>query len=204
MRIERVIIVVGTVQIGRHHGNEIRSILSVVALAHDNAGDLCNGIRLIRRFKLAGKESILAHRLRTIFGVYAGGPKKKQLLNLIFTGFVDDVHLNLQVAEDEFGRIGIVGVNAADLCRGEEDILRLFIGKEDFDRMLIGKIELTAILEQQIIESLCPEFADKGRADKAVMAGDEDFGSVLHIIPSKGAVFEKINNQIYGDKISCR
>jgi hypothetical protein len=97
----------------------------------------------------------------------------------------------LHVAENEFRRIGVVGINAADLCRGEENILGLFIGKEDFDRMLIGKIELTAILEQEIVESLFLEFSNKRGADKAVMACDEDFGSVLHMIPSKGAVFEK-------------
>jgi hypothetical protein len=32
------------------------------------------------------------------------------------------IHLHLHVAEDEFGRIGIVGVNAVDLCCGKEDI----------------------------------------------------------------------------------
>jgi hypothetical protein len=70
-------------------------------------------------------------------------------------------------------------------------IIWFFIRKKDLNRMLICQIKLATVLEQQITKSLFLKFAYKRGADKTVMAGDEDFGSVLHMIPSKGAVFEK-------------
>jgi hypothetical protein len=86
----------------------------------------------------------------------------------------------LHVAENEFRRIGVVGINAADFCGGKEDIFGLFVGKKDFNCVLICQIKFAAVLEQKIIESFILEFADKSGADKTVMAGDEDFWGGVH------------------------
>lgn len=41
--------------------------------------------------------------------------------------------------------------------------------------MLVGEVVLATAFQEKIVESLFTEFADKGGADEAVVAGDEDF-----------------------------
>ena len=62
--------------------------------------------------------------------------------------------------------------------------------------MLIRQIKFAAVLKQQIIESLFPEFADKRGADKAVMAGDEDFGGGVHGLCLRSEFLRHFSNRL--------
>ena len=55
---------------------------------------------------------------------------------------MNDIRLDEKVLVDKLGRVGVVGVNSADLARGEKYVLRLFRGEEPAHRALVGEIEL--------------------------------------------------------------
>ena len=57
---------------------------------------------------------------------------------------VDHVGLDNQVFADEVGWIKIVGQNAADFGRGEEDMVRTFLLEEAAHGNRVGKVELSA------------------------------------------------------------
>jgi hypothetical protein len=82
------------------------------------------------------------HRLRGEPGVDAARAEEQQALDAIFVRGVDDVGLDRQVVADELGRVAVVGEDAADLGRGEEDVVGLFCGEEGFDGGLVGEVEL--------------------------------------------------------------
>jgi hypothetical protein len=46
--------------------------------------------------------------------------------------------------------------------------------------MLVSKIEFAATFKNEIVETVFTEFADKGGADEAIVAGDDDFGRRYH------------------------
>jgi hypothetical protein len=60
-------------------------------------------------------------------------PRNSRRLTL-FPGGVDDVGLDGEVVADEFGRVAVVGEDAADLGGGEEDVVGLFCGEEGLRR----------------------------------------------------------------------
>jgi hypothetical protein len=59
-----VVIVAGTVKIGRHRRDEVDAVLAAIGLAELDAGDLGNGVPLVGRFERTGEERIFAYRLR--------------------------------------------------------------------------------------------------------------------------------------------
>jgi hypothetical protein len=81
----QVEIVVGSVEIGRHGGEEAGAVLPVARPALDYAGDLCNGVGLVRRFERTGEEVLLTERLGGKFRVDAGTPQKYQALDTMAT-----------------------------------------------------------------------------------------------------------------------
>ncbi len=91
----QVEVVVRSVEVGRHHRNEIGTVLNVEALAHLQARDLGNRIRLVGIFEWSGQQGILPHRLRRLFRVDAGAPQEKQLLHSMVPALTDHVVLNL-------------------------------------------------------------------------------------------------------------
>ena len=55
-----------------------------------------------------------------MLGVDAAGAEKQQALDLVLPGAVNDVGLDSEIVVDEFGRIGVVGMNAADFGGGKK------------------------------------------------------------------------------------
>lgn len=68
-------------------------------------------------------------------------------------GGVDDVGLDLEVDGDEVGGVGVVGVDSADFCGGEEHELWLLGGEEQFDVVLAGEVELSVGAEDKVGEA---------------------------------------------------
>ena len=66
-----MVVVTGAVQVGWHDAMVIGAILAVVAFANLDAGDLGDGIRLVRWLQWAGEQGGLAHGLGDRFGVNA-------------------------------------------------------------------------------------------------------------------------------------
>jgi len=101
----QVEVVVGTIQVGGHHGYVVGAVLEVVALAHLQTGYLGNGILLIGILQRAGKQTILLHRLWCVLGIDAGAAQEEEFLHAMGVGFTDHVALNLHIHHDEVSTI---------------------------------------------------------------------------------------------------
>ena len=100
-----------------------------VRLAELYAGDLGDCIGVIGRLQRAGQQRVFWNRLRRHFGIDAGRAQKQKLLDRAIVRRADDVGLDHQIVIEEIDRIAVVGVNAANLCRGQKHHLRTFAGK---------------------------------------------------------------------------
>ena len=89
----------------------------VVRLAHFDAGNFRHGVRLVRRLQLTVEQVLFLDRLRSELGIDARAAEETELLYIVQVGRVNDVVLNLQIVEDEFGGICAVGMNPSDFCR---------------------------------------------------------------------------------------
>jgi hypothetical protein len=54
---------------------------------------------------------------------------------------MNDVGLDGEFVADEFGGVGVIGMDATDFGRGEEDVAGFFGGEEGFDSGLAGEVE---------------------------------------------------------------
>lgn len=84
------------------------------------------------------------------FGINAGGAEEEEFLNAMGEGGSDDVGLDLEIDSDEISRVGVVGVDAANFCRGEDDIVGFLGGEEGVDGGLDGEIEVGMGAEEEI------------------------------------------------------
>ena len=191
MRILRVKIIPRPVKIRRHDGHKLGAVLTVVRLAHLDAGDLGDGIRLIRRFQRAGQEVFLLHGLRGVLGVDAGGAQEEEAVHACEVGAMDDARLDDQVVVDELGRVGVVGVDAADLGRGQEDVVRPLLLEKGAHCRLVQQVQALQAHAahglgpevrggfvdgaEDVPEALFEQGADQGAADHAGRSGYEDF-----------------------------
>ena len=72
MAVFQMEIVIGAIEVRRHHGEVVGTILQVVAFAHLEARNFCNGVFLVGVLKFAREESVLFHGLRSILRVNTG------------------------------------------------------------------------------------------------------------------------------------
>ena len=98
-------IVVGAVEVGRHHGNIVGAVLQVVALAHLQTCNLRNGIFLIGVFQRTCQQTVLLHGLGCILRIDARRAQEQQFLHAVGIGLADDITLNLHVHHDEVGPV---------------------------------------------------------------------------------------------------
>ena len=71
MAMRRVIIIVRSIQIGRHHTNEVCSILSIEIFTILQSRDFGQSISLIGRLQCRSEQAILRHGLRSQTGINA-------------------------------------------------------------------------------------------------------------------------------------
>ena len=60
----RMVIVVGAVEIGRHHRNKVAAVLLAVGFAELDGGDLGEGVALVGRLERPGEQRVFGYRLR--------------------------------------------------------------------------------------------------------------------------------------------
>ncbi len=84
---------------------------------------------------------------------------------------------------DELGRQAVVGLDAADLGGGDDDLVDPVLLEEAVDRLLVEQIQLGAAGSEQLglglIRTLGLQLAGNGVADHAAVAGDEDDALVV-------------------------
>src|ERR1700680_4759553 len=111
--------VAGTVEVARHHGNEIRPMLPPVGLAQLDASDLGDGIPLVCGLKRAREELRLNDRLASELRINAGRPQKEELLDAGVVGGGDRLRWHYQIIVDEIGGRPGVGGYAAPPAGGQ-------------------------------------------------------------------------------------
>jgi len=183
--IVQVVIIAGAVEIGGHHGQEAGVVLAVVGPACFYAGDLGYGIGPVGRLQRAGQQVFLPDGLGALLGIDAGGSQEQEPFDAVAPGLVEHVILDEQVLVDELRRIGVVGQNAADPGRGQEDVIGLFLGKECRDRLLIQQIKFRVGPGEQVGVSISAQSTEQCRAHQAAMAGYVDFVVSPHGVYSK-------------------
>lgn len=97
----QVEVVIGAVQVRRHHGDVVGAVLEVEALAHFQACDFGDGVGLVGVFQRGGEQGALLHGLGCLSRIDAGAPQEEELGYAVPETFPDDVLLDLEVAEDK-------------------------------------------------------------------------------------------------------
>ena len=94
-------------------------MLSVVAIAEFNSGDLGDGIGFIGWLKRSGQRGVFGHGLRRIARIDAGRSQKQQPINASLKGAIDQTGLNHKVFEYEVSWEDVVRLDAADRRHGD-------------------------------------------------------------------------------------
>ena len=165
----QVEIVIGAIEVGRHGGDERGAILTIVGLAHGDAGDLGDGIGAVGRLQRSGKEVLLLDRLGGKLGVDAGAAEEEELPDAVFPRLVDYVGLDHQVVVDELRRVAVVCDDPSHPCGGKEDILRPLLSEEPRHRPLVPQVELAARPEDEVGKPILLKPPHNRRTDQAAM-----------------------------------
>ena len=166
-----MVVVVGAVEVGGHHGDVVRAVLAVEELAILEAGDLGQGIGLVGLLQLAGEQAALGHGLRRHAGVDAAGAQEFELAAAVAPGGMDDVHLQDHVVVHEVGQRALVGHNAAHLGGCQEHVLGLLLCEEGLHLVLTGEVQLPVRAGDDIGVALPLQFADNGTSHHAPVSG---------------------------------
>ncbi len=84
------------------------------------------------------------------------------------------------VEPHEIGQRLLIGDDAADLSRGKEYVLGLFLGKELFDVFLTAEVKLLVGAGDDIVVALALQLTHDGAAHHAAVPGNVDFCIFVH------------------------
>ena len=180
MAVGRVVVIVGAVQVRGHDRDIVRAVLAVQELAVFETADFGEGVSLVRLFQFGSQQAAFLHRLRSHARIDAGRAEELQLLAAVLPGRVDDVHLERHVEPHEIGQRLLIGDDAADLGRGKEYVLGLFLGKELFDIFLTAEVKLLVGAGDDIVVALALQLTHDGAAHHAAVPGNVDFCIFVH------------------------
>ena len=169
----RVEIVAAAIKVGRLQADEVGAVLAPVGLHQLDAGDLGHRVPFVGRLEGAGQDRVFADRLRREFRIEAARSEEDQLLHPVEARRFHDVRLDHQIVVEKVAGLRAVGLDAADLRRGEEDGLRAIGGKPILHLPLPAKIDRTAISRDQVA-ALTRQPTHQRRADHAMVAGHEN------------------------------
>ena len=171
----QVEVVVGAVEVGRHHGYVVGAVLEVVTFAHFQAGNLCNRVFLVGVLQRGGQKAVFLHRLRGVLRVDAGGAEEEEFLHSVGVGLADDVALNFHIHHYEVRPVEAVGHYSADERGCEHYGIRSFFIEELLHRILVCEIQFLVVAAYEIIVAPAFEIVPDGGAYEAVVAGYVDF-----------------------------
>ena len=134
----QVEVVVRAVKVRGHHGEVVGAVLQVVAFAHLEARNLCDGVFLVGVFEFAREEGVFLHGLRGVLRVDACRAEEQELLHVVGIGLAEHVALDFHVHHHEVCTVERVCHDAADKCRRKHHCVRAFFVKELLDGILVG------------------------------------------------------------------
>ena len=142
MAVLRMVVVIGTIEIRRHHGDIVRAVLSIQIGTVFQPRNLRESIRLIRLLECRRQQAVLLHRLLCQTRVDAGGAEELEFPASILPRRMDHIHLKHHILIHEVRRSLSICLYAAHLCRRQKHIRRLLLGKKRLNGILPTKIEL--------------------------------------------------------------
>ena len=149
----------GTVEVGRHGGDEIAAVLLAIGLAQLDAGDLGQCVGLVGGLEGSGEQLVLGDGLGCLAGVDARAAQVQQLRDTVGVRGVNHGGVDHHVVVEELGRPGGVGHDAPNRARHEHDVLGPIGPEPVVDRCLIAEIKLIAPSSQHVREALRLELA---------------------------------------------
>ncbi len=176
----RMIIVAGTVEVGRHRREEARAVLPVIARAQLDAGDLGERIGAVGRLERPGQQRGLGDRLGGVLGIDAARPEEQQPVDPDAMRRGDHVGLDGEVVADEVGRKRVVGADAADPGGREHDMGGALGRHECRGRRLVRQVELGVRAEDEVVEPGSAQRTDDGAARQPAVPRDVDLVGRLH------------------------
>ena len=180
MAVRRMIIIIRAVQISRHNGNIICSVLTVQEFTVFETGDLSQGIRFIGLLQFTCQKAALFHRLRCHAGINAGASEKFELFASVFPCAVNDIHLHDHIYVHKIGKGFRIRCDAAYLGCSQEHILRLFLCEEFFDIFLTAQVQFSVCAGHYVGVSLSHKLPYNCRSDHASVPGYIYFRVFFH------------------------
>ena len=174
MAVLQMEVVVGSIKVGRHHSNVVRSVLNVEAFAHLQPGNFGDGVRLVGVFQGARQQTVLRHRLRSLPRIDASAAEEEQLLHAVFPAFAYDVLLNLQVLEDEVRPVLQVSHNPSDMSGSQYHGIRLFLVEEILHLDRVQQVEFPMTSPDKVVIPSCLQVVPNGRANQTMMPCNVD------------------------------
>ncbi len=180
VRTREVKIIPGTVEVRRHHADELVPTLARVGLAELDARDLGDRIRVVRRFERAGQERGFIDWLRREFRVDARASEEEKFARAEVVCRFDHVVLDLQIFEQELDRKVTVRRDPTDLGRREHHHPRTSLRKESADRVAFAQVEFRARAGEKIRPASRGQRAGDRTARETAMPGDKNRVGKLH------------------------
>ena len=137
-------------------------MLAVIAFAQLDSGNFRNCVRFIGWFQEAVHQIFLTQRLRRRARINAGRSEKQQFADTTAPCLVHHVGLHHQIVKNKVGRIGIVGVNAADFCGGKINDVNFFVLEKRTHLCLVSKFQFGVAARDQVGLSLRAQCAHDG------------------------------------------
>ena len=197
VRAGEVEVVVRTVEVRRHRGDEVVAVLLAVRLAQLDAGDLRDRVGLVRGLERAGQQLLLRHRLGAVARVDAGAAEIQQLLHAVLVRRVHHRGVNHHVVVDELGRPGGVRHDAADSKdqrRSKSDIMMPRIARyaEKMEREKEVFNDLKSVVVNTLEEYYKGELTEKERDGVTLILAIQK--ELLNVIGLHEALFTEKQN----------
>ena len=165
-------VVIRAVKVRGHHGEVVGAVLQVVAFAHLEARNLCNGVFLVGVFEFAREEGVFLHGLRGVLRVDASRAEEQKLLHVVSVGFAEHVALDLHVHHHEVRAIERVCHDASYKGCGKHHCIGTFFVKELLDGILVGKVKFLVCAADKVVVPAGLEVVPDGRTDQPMVASD--------------------------------
>ena len=163
-------VIVGAIEVRGHHGNIVRPILQVVALAHLQACYLRNSVLLVGILQRRGQQAVLLHGLWSVLGIDTSTTQEKQFLYPMGIGLTDDVALDLHVHHDEVSAIERVGHDAAHKGSSQDHCIWLFFIEELPDSHLVCQVQFLMTSAHEVGIASLKQVIPYSRAHKSIVA----------------------------------
>ena len=174
-----VVVVVGAVEVGGHRADVLPAVLAVVAFSQLDAGDLGDRVGLVGGLQRAGQQVVFLDGLGAVARVDAARTQEHQALDAGQVRAVDQVALDEQVLIEEVSAVEVVGLDAADLGSGDEDVVRLLLSQEGVHGALVDQVQLGVGAGDEVVVAQRLQAPHDGRTHHAAVAGDVDLGVMV-------------------------